>query len=131
MEEQSTLIREKARRKILVVDDNHDAADTLAMMLRLKGYDVAVRYDGKDAVAAGAIFLPKIAILDIGMPGLDGYETCRLVRRQTWGKNMVLIALTGYGQEDDIRKSEEAGFDDHLLKPVDLAHLTRLIEVAN
>ena len=128
MTDQNLSSKETTGRKILVVDDNKDAADTLAMMLRLKSQEVIVKYDGREAVAAGADFLPEIAILDIGMPGLDGYETCKLIRQQPWGKEMKLIALTGYGQEEDVRKSTEAGFDTHLLKPVDLAQLLQLLQ---
>jgi CheY-like chemotaxis protein len=113
--------------KIMVTDDNRDAADTLAMMLRLKGYEVKACYLGSEAIALAEVFLPDVAILDIGMPEMDGYQTCRILRKQPWGRNIAIFALTGYGQEDDVRKSDEAGFDEHLLKPVDLTFLLACI----
>lgn len=115
------------RTKILVIDDNRDATDTLATMLRLKGFNVKAGYSGKEALEIAENFVPDIAILDIGMPGMDGYETCRMIRQQLWGKDMTVFALTGYGQEEDVRKSKEAGFDEHLLKPVDLVELLTCI----
>ncbi|SKB86143.1 response regulator [Dyadobacter psychrophilus] len=123
MATQTTLPKETRRLKILVIDDNRDAADTISMMLRLKGYETQARYDSREAVAAGEGFLPDIAILDIEMPWLDGYQICRLIRQQPWGHGMKIIALTGNDRPEDFRSSAEAGFDYHLLKPVDLAQL--------
>ncbi|MCZ4501116.1 MAG: hypothetical protein JWQ74_3673, partial [Marmoricola sp.] len=116
------------KRKILVVDDNHDAAETLSIFLKLKGNEVQVRYDGYVGIKLAESFLPDVVVLDIGMPGLDGYQSCRLMRDSVWGGTMTIIALTGYGQEDDIRKSMEAGFDAHLLKPVDIKQLMSIID---
>jgi len=116
------------KRRILVIDDNHDAADTLSMMLKLKGNNVETQYDGYQGIAAAERFLPDIVVLDIGMPGLDGYQTCQLMRGTEWGKTIRIFALTGYGQPNDFQKSTDVGFDAHLLKPVDLAELLRLIE---
>lgn len=116
------------RLNILVVDDNQDAADTLAIMLRLKGNDVQVRYSGHEGVEAAKILLPDLVILDIGMPGLDGYQACRLIRASSGGEAIHIYALTGYGQLEDIRKSKEAGFDQHMLKPVDFGQLLNFIE---
>jgi PAS domain S-box-containing protein len=111
--------------RIVVVDDNRDAADTLAMLLKLKKHEVHIRYGGREAVAAAQSLRPEVMLIDIGMPEMDGYETCRLIHQQPEGKNIMLLALTGYGQEEDKRRSEEAGFDGHFVKPVDLAALTQ------
>lgn len=114
-------------RRILVIDDNRDAATTLAMLLKLKGYQSHARYSGREGIVAAESLQPEIVLLDIGMPDLNGYDTCRLIRRQPWGQSMVLIALTGYGLEEDKRLSREAGFDSHLVKPVNLADLLQLL----
>ena len=114
-------------RRVLVVDDNKDAATTLSMLLKLSGYEVHTRYGGREAIEAAGSLQPDVVLLDIGMPVLNGYDICRLIREQPWGQSMVLIALTGYGQEDDKRRSREAGFDAHLVKPVGLADLTQLL----
>jgi CheY-like chemotaxis protein len=120
--------QEKMTRRILVVDDNHDAADTLAMMLKLTGNQVHTCYDGISAVAAAGTFNPMVILLDIGMPDVNGYETCRMIREKPWGEPIIIIALTGYGLEEDIRKSKEAGFNAHLLKPVDLNELVSALD---
>jgi PAS domain S-box-containing protein len=113
--------------KILVVDDGRDAADSLALLLRLHGHDARTAHDGVEAIDVAEGFRPDVVLLDIGMPLLNGYETCRRIRATSWGKNMVLIAQTGWGQEEDRRQTEEAGFDAHIVKPVDYARLLRLI----
>lgn len=128
MADQTELLKNGSRKRILVIDDNRDAANTLAMLIKLKGNEVKAGYGGREAMVLGETFQPDIAILDIGMPGMDGYETCSLIRQESWGKNITILALTGYGQQEDIRKSLEAGFDEHLLKPVDLPALLALIE---
>ncbi|HEY8062566.1 MAG TPA: ATP-binding protein, partial [Gemmatimonadales bacterium] len=115
------------RRRILVADDNPDAGDTLAMMLRMMGHDVCVARDGIEALDEGARFHPDIALLDIGMPKLNGFETARRIRLTDWGRDVVLVALTGWGQEDDRRRSQEAGFDHHMVKPVELATLESVL----
>jgi signal transduction histidine kinase/ActR/RegA family two-component response regulator len=113
-------------RRILVVDDNEDAADSLALLLRLKGHEVSVAHDGPSAVDLAASERPSVMLLDIGLPGMDGYEVCRTIRRQ--GLNDIrIIAMTGYGQERDRARAMEAGFDTHTVKPVDIDELTRLI----
>lgn len=112
---------------ILVVDDMRDSAESLAMLLRLAGNEVHTAHDGLEAIEAAERFRPAVALLDIGMPNLDGYEACRRIREQPWGKNMMLIALTGWGQEEDKRRTEEAGFNAHLVKPVDLTALMNLL----
>ena len=113
--------------RILVVDDNRDAADSLAMMLEIMGNDVRTAYDGEEAVRAAGEFRPDVVLLDIGLPKLNGYEACRRIREQPWGKNMVLIALTGWGQEEDKPADQEAGFDHHMVKPVDPPALMKLL----
>ena len=106
-------------RRVLVVDDHRDAADSLALLLRALGCEVEVARDGLEAVEAAGRYRPDLLLLDIGMPRLDGYAACRRIREHPWGKNMTVIALTGWGQEDDRRKTQEAGFDGHLVKPVE------------
>jgi PAS domain S-box-containing protein len=107
-----------AGRRLLVVDDNRDAATTLAMLLRLQGCEVHVANDGLAALEAAAHYQPELIFLDIGMPGMDGYEVARRIRRTPGLKHIVLAALTGWGQQEDRRRSAEAGFDHHLVKPV-------------
>jgi PAS domain S-box-containing protein len=106
-------------RRVLVVDDNRDAAASLAMMLRVMGNESKTAHDGLEAIEAAATYRPDIMFIDIGMPNLNGYDTARRIREQPWGKAIVLAALTGWGQDDDRRKSEEAGFDYHLVKPAE------------
>lgn len=113
--------------RILIVDDNRDAADSLSMLLRFAGNEPRTAYDGIEAVAAAAAFLPDVVLLDIGLPKLDGYEAARRIREQVWGKHMVLIALTGWGQEDDRKRSKDAGFDNHMVKPVEFAVMTNIL----
>ena len=105
--------------RILVVDDNEDAASSSAMLLKMMGNHVRTAYDGEEAVQAAGEFHPHVVLLDIGLPKMNGYEVARTIRQQPWGSNMVLIAVTGWGQEADKRMSEEAGFDHHMVKPVD------------
>lgn len=107
------------RRRILVADDNRDALESLATLLSLSGHEVFRAADGADAMLAAEHHRPEIALLDIGMPRANGYEVARHVRSQAWGRGMVLVALTGWGQESDRRRSQEAGFNAHLTKPVD------------
>lgn len=114
--------------RILVVDDNRDAADNLAMVLRLMGHNVLTAYDGVEAVQAAATFHPDVVLLDIGMPKMNGYEAARHIREQTWGRRIVLISLTGWGQEEDKRRATEVGFHHHLTKPVDTGVLEKLLE---
>jgi two-component system CheB/CheR fusion protein len=104
-------------RRVLIADDNRDAAESLAMILELLGYEVRTAGDGEEAVAAAAAFQPHAIVLDIGMPRLDGYGAARRIRAQPWGRATVLVALSGWGQEEDQRRSREAGFDEHLVKP--------------
>ncbi|MES1186012.1 MAG: GAF domain-containing protein [Myxococcales bacterium] len=115
------------RRRILVADDNHDAVESLATMLRLSGNEVHIASDGIEAVALAEQLVPDVVLMDIGMPRLNGREATRRIRGEAWGRGMVVIALTGWGQESDRHLSREAGCDDHLVKPVDFAELERLI----
>jgi len=115
------------QRRILIVDDNKDSADSLAMLLEITGNKTYMAHDGLEAVEAIEKHRPEVVLLDIGLPRLDGHEVCRRVREQPWGKDIVVIALTGWGQEDDRRKSEEAGFNGHLVKPVDYDKLLELL----
>jgi CheY-like chemotaxis protein len=114
--------------RILVVDDNQDSATTLAMLLSLMGHETRTAHDGLEAIEVADEFHPNVALLDIGMPKLNGYETARRMREHAWGRQMLLVALTGWGQEADRRRSSDAGFNLHLVKPVDVADIQRLLE---
>ena len=114
-------------RRILVVDDNADAADSLAELLELLGNEVRTAYDGEAGVRAAGEFRPAVVLCDIGMPKMNGYEACRRIREQPWGDQVVLVALTGWGKDEDRKLSQEAGFDHHLVKPVDLTTLEKLL----
>jgi PAS domain S-box-containing protein len=107
-----------APRRVLIVDDNIDAASSLAMLLELMGCETKVSHNGLDAVTEADEFRPELVFLDIGMPGLNGYEACARIKEMPWGSDMVVVALTGWGQEKDRLRSREAGFDGHLVKPV-------------
>ncbi len=115
------------RLRVLVVDDNVDAAKTLAMLLRLEGHEIRMEHDGLAAVEAAQAYAPDVVLLDIGLPGLDGYEVARRLRAIPALADTVLVALTGYGQEEDRRRSATAGFDHHLVKPIDLQTLASLL----
>ncbi len=117
----------RPQRRVLIVDDNRDSADSLAMLMQITGNKTYMAHDGVEAVEAVEKYRPEVVLLDIGLPGLDGHEVCRRVREQPWGKDIIVIALTGWGQEDDRRKSEEAGFNGHLVKPVDYDKLLELL----
>jgi PAS domain S-box-containing protein len=119
-----------ATRRILVVDDNVDAATSLATLLKMMGNDIQTAHDGIAAVEAANAFRPDLILLDIGMPGMNGYDACRRIREERWAKDAVIVALTGWGQDDDIRQSREAGFDLHMLKPVEPAALESLLTEA-
>jgi CheY-like chemotaxis protein len=112
---------------ILVVDDNQDAAYTVGMFLELKGYTVHTRYSGKGALEAVEKLSPDLVILDLAMPEMDGYETATLLRANH-GTELPLVALSGYGQQEDMRKSAEVGFNAHLVKPVDFIALIDLLD---
>jgi PAS domain S-box-containing protein len=114
-------------RRVLIVDDNLDSADSLAMLLEVTGNKTFVAHDGVEALDAVEKYRPEVMLLDIGLPKLDGHEVCRRVREKPYGRDIVIIALTGWGQEDDRRKSEEAGFNGHLVKPVDYERLLEML----
>ncbi len=114
--------------RVLVVDDSADTVETMAKLLRLSGHHVRTSFDGEDAVIAAAEFHPDVVLLDLGLPRIDGYEACRRIRRGTLGEPPVIIAVTGWGQEADRRRSREVGFDHHLTKPVDFSEVERLME---
>ncbi len=116
-----------AQRRILVADDNHDSADTLSMMLTMMGNEVRTVNDGLEAVKLAEEFRPDVIMLDIGMPKLNGYEACRRLREHPWTKSVVFLAMTGWGQDEDKRRSQEAGFDHHIVKPVDFVVLEKLL----
>jgi CheY-like chemotaxis protein len=116
----------RLQKRILLVDDNREAAESLGMLLRFLGADVRIAYTGQDALAAYADYRPAFVLLDIGMPGMDGYEVARRLRAQESGRRAVLIALTGWGQEEDRRRARDAGFDHHLIKPADISTLEQL-----
>jgi PAS domain S-box-containing protein len=113
--------------KVMVVDDNREAAQTLAAVLQLSGYGASAVFDGEEALVSGGQFQPDAVILDIGMPGLDGYETARRIRLEAWGRTVLLIALTGWGQEDDKQRAKMMGFDFHITKPADPKQVERIL----
>jgi PAS domain S-box-containing protein len=116
-----------SQRRVLIVDDNRDSADSLAMLLEITNNKTYLAHDGLEALAAIETHRPEVVLLDIGLPQLDGHEVCRRVRSQPWGKDIIIIALTGWGQDADRQKSQEAGFDGHLVKPVDYDELLALL----
>ena len=112
---------------ILLVDDNRDAADSLHLLLKQMGAEVRVARDGPEALEAFELCRPRLVLLDIGMPGMDGYEVARRLRALPSGASTSLVALTGWGQDEDRRRTREAGFDHHLVKPADFGTLQSLI----
>jgi DNA-binding response OmpR family regulator len=114
-------------RRVLVVDDNEDAADSLAMLLGAHGFQVRTAYDGMQAVEADLDFSSQVALLDIGLPKLSGYDVARRIRSLRGG-GVLLVAITGWGQEDDRQRAKDAGFDYHFTKPVDFEKLMALID---
>ena len=115
------------KRRILIVDDNRDAADTMAIMLETMGHETRTVYDGRGGLQLAADYRPEVVLLDIGLPEINGYEVARQIRQQPWGKEIVLIALTGWGKEEEHRRAADAGFDYHLTKPADVGRLETLI----
>jgi CheY-like chemotaxis protein/two-component sensor histidine kinase len=113
--------------RILVVDDNRDAADSLAMLLRATGNDIRTAYDGLEAVQVASEFRPEVVLLDIGLPKIDGHEVAQRIRKEPWGRQMCLIAVTGWSDETDRARSRASGFNHHLVKPLDTGHLAQLL----
>jgi PAS domain S-box-containing protein len=119
--------RPGTRRRVLVVDDNRDSAETMSILLDLMGHDTRRAHDGIEALETAQSFRPEVVLLDIGLPKLNGYEVCKRLREQPCGQDVIVVALTGWGQAEDQRRSREAGFDSHLVKPVEPARLEDLI----
>ena len=113
--------------RILIVDDNKDSADSLGMLLRHRGNEIRTAHDGLQAVEVAETFRPELVLLDIGLPKLNGYDVARRIRQQEWGRDVILVALTGWGQDEDRRRSREAGFNFHMIKPVELASLEKML----
>src|SRR5690349_5834682 len=122
------VMEQKSPRRIVVADDNEDSAESFAMLLSFSGHEVRVAHDGAAALDAVRDFRPDFAFLDIGMPGLTGYEVAQAVRAEPWGREVKLIAVTGWGQPDDRLRARTAGFDRHLIKPIDPAEVDRLLD---
>jgi len=120
-----------AQLKVIVADDNKAAAGMLALILKMQGHEVRVCNDGLEAVSEAQRFEPDVVLMDIGMPNLDGYGAARKIRSETWGKSILLVALTGWGQQEDRQKTHDAGFDHHLVKPADPADIQRILASAN
>jgi PAS domain S-box-containing protein len=118
---------ELPRRRILIVDDNTDSASSLAMLLQVSGQETYTAHDGAEALKAAERVRPDVVLLDVGLPKLNGYEVCRQLRQQDWAKRIVIVAVTGWGQDEDRERSKEAGFDAHMIKPPDYAALMELI----
>ena len=116
------------KRRILVVDDHPDSAESLVLLLRLKGHDVTLAHDGPTALEAFERSMPELALLDIGLPGLDGFEVARRVRALDPQKKCMLVALTGYGGDRERRMARESGFDEHLVKPVGFDTLLGIVD---
>jgi CheY-like chemotaxis protein len=114
--------------RVLVVDDNRDAADSLAMLLRITGNEIRTTYDGLEALQVAGDFRPEVVLLDIGLPKIDGHEVAQRLRREPWGQRICLIAVTGWSDESDRARSRAAGFDHHLVKPLDTGHLAKLLD---
>jgi CheY-like chemotaxis protein len=117
----------QGERRVLIVDDNLDAAETLAMMLELLGQETRQAHDGHEALKAAQEYRPDLIFMDIGLPGLNGHEVVSRMRRELGMGDIYIVALSGYGTEEDRRRSSEAGFDAHLVKPLDPAQLPQLL----
>ena len=114
--------------RVLLVDDNTDSSEPLSLLLRAKGYETRVSTDGEEAIETADQFLPDVVVLDLGLPRMDGYELARRLRARTYGSGLVLVALTGWAGKDVRSKAAEAGFDYHLVKPVNWEELERIVE---
>ena len=119
--------RQSKNIRVLVVDDNVDSADSLSQCLRMLGYQTLTAHDGLEAVRSAASYLPNVALLDIGLPHVSGYEAAKQIRALPRGEQLLLIALSGWGQDEDRRRSQAAGFDHHFVKPVDIDALTNVL----
>jgi len=119
--------RARGGRRMLIVDDNRDAADSLGMLMKVMGNDTRVAYDGREALMIASQFHPEVVLLDIGLPGISGHEVARELRRRPGGALLLLVATTGWSQPTDKEQSREAGFDHHLVKPIDPGALVKLL----
>lgn len=119
-----------SRYRVLVIDDNRDAADSLAELLEALGHEVRTAYDGVEGVATAADFRPRLILMDLGMPRVDGLEAARRIRAESWGGEPLLVAMTGWGAAEDFRRTREAGFDRHLVKPVGIDELREPLTAA-
>ncbi|MBH2010612.1 MAG: response regulator [Xanthomonadaceae bacterium] len=126
--DRTTRDRQRATaRRVLVVDDNVDGAESLAAVLEIEGHQISIAYDGHQAVRQATQWRPDVVLLDIGLPGMDGYQVARALRGAAATSEITLIALTGYGQPEDVERAKAAGFDHHLVKPIDLDVVTGLV----
>jgi CheY-like chemotaxis protein len=127
-ERESPTIKAKPRRlRVLVVDDNQDAGESMSLLLGMWGHDVTMAQDGATALEMAERARPEVVLLDIGLPGIDGYEVARRIRAKPGGENVVLVAMTGYGQAEDKQRAQEAGFALHLVKPIEPETLQRAL----
>jgi CheY-like chemotaxis protein len=120
----------QSKLRVLVVDDNRAAADMLSLAMTMLGNEVRMASDGQEAIEVAAKFRPDVVLMDIGMPRMNGYEAARYIRQQPWGEKLMLVALTGWGQDEDKRRTIEAGFDHHLVKPAEPSELQKLLATA-
>ncbi len=120
-------VAEKIRLRILIVDDNVDAAEIMGVLLESLGHDIQTAHDGHCGVQMARLFRPDVVLLDVGLPEMNGYEVARHLRQDPETRNLLLVAVTGYGQPEDLRRSDEAGFDLHVLKPVGMESLQSIL----
>ena len=117
-----------ARHRVLLVDDNPDSSEPLSLLLQTKGFDTRISTDGEQAISVADEFLPDCVVLDLGLPGIDGYEVARLLRARPYGRDVVLVALTGWAGREVRSRAADAGFDYHLVKPVNWVELERIVD---
>ena len=127
----SVKVRTPSRKRLLIVEDNDDAREMLSILLVQEGHEVHLAHDGPSGLEAALTLRPDAALLDLGLPGFDGYTLAHKIRANEQGKKIHLVALTGYGESQDRLRSAQAGFDDHLVKPVDLTQLALLLQRLN
>jgi CheY-like chemotaxis protein len=128
---QTSMTEPNRKLKVLVVDDNPDVATMLAMLVRMSGCETEIVNDGASAICKALVYLPNLILLDIGMPHIGGLEVCRAIRETPEGQSMTIVAQTGWGSESDILRTKEAGFDGHLVKPIDFGTLKRVLDDAS
>jgi len=125
--DQKLAIKNRKSLRVLVVDDNVDSAKTIGMLLQASGHEIRIIHDGLAALDAALDFRPRVVLLDIGLPGLDGFEVAKRLRQHASLQNILLVAMTGYGQESDRQRSKEAGFDHHLVKPANFKQVLQIL----